>query len=124
MASAFKSGKKKLVLFPEGEVHPFYSTRGFKELAKKFPGAQICTYNPFLGVIPAEISDVFPASHNLTSRLARKIEDYPSFIESLNAFLANNGFDEVIVVADDFIKQAKLNARVEDYHSDHVIDRL
>jgi 7-cyano-7-deazaguanine tRNA-ribosyltransferase len=124
MASVFKSGKKKLVLFPEGEVHPFYSTRGFKELAKKFPGAQIATYNPFLGVIPAEISDVFPASHNLTSRLVRKIEDYPSFTESLDAFLANNNFDEVIVVADDFMKQAKLNARVEDYHSDHVIDRL
>jgi 7-cyano-7-deazaguanine tRNA-ribosyltransferase len=124
MAAAFKSKKKKLVLFPEGEVHPFYSTKGFKALAKKFPDAQLGTYNPFLGVIPAEISDVFPASHNLTSRLERKLEDYPSFTESLEAFLANNSFDEVIVVADDFMKQAKkLNARVEDY-SNSVIDRL
>jgi 7-cyano-7-deazaguanine tRNA-ribosyltransferase len=124
MAAGFRSKKKRLVLFPEGEVHPFYSTKGFKALAKKFPEAQLGTYNPFLGVIPAEISDVFPASHNLTSRLARKIDDYPSFTESLDAFLANNSFDEVIVVADEFMKQAKkLNARVEDY-SNSVIDRL
>lgn len=127
MASAFKSQKKALVLFPEGEVHPFYTTRGFKALAKKFPDAQLASYNPFLGVIPAEISDVFPASHNLIARLERKIEDYPTFTESLRAFLANNDFKKVIVVADDFMKQAaaiaKVKARIEDY-TDHVIDRL
>jgi 7-cyano-7-deazaguanine tRNA-ribosyltransferase len=127
IASEFRSDKKKLVLFPEGEVHPFYSTKGFKALAKKFPDAQICTYSPFLGVIPAEISDVFPASHNVTSRAERKVEDYTSFIESLNAFLANNPFEDIVVVADGFMKQAavaaKLKARVEDY-SDHVIERL
>jgi 7-cyano-7-deazaguanine tRNA-ribosyltransferase len=127
IASEFRSDKKKLVLFPEGEVHPFYSTKGFKVLAKKFPDAQICTYSPFLGIIPAEISDVFPASHNVISRAERKVEDYPSFIESVNAFLANNSFEDIIVVADSFMKQtafdAKLKARVEDY-SDHVIERL
>lgn len=127
MASSFRSAKKKLIMFPEGEVHPFYSTRGFKELAKKFPDAQICTYNPFLGPIPAEISDVFPASHNLTARLERRPEDYDTFLDSLNRFIINNGFQEIVIVADDFMKQvakaAKLNARVVDY-SDHVIDRL
>ncbi len=127
MASLFRSAKKKLVMFPEGEVHPFYSTRGFKELAKKFPDAQICTYNPFLGPIPAEISDVFPASHNLTARLERRPEDYDTFSDSFNRFIANNSFQEIIIVADDFMQQvakaAKLNARVVDY-SDHVIDRL
>jgi 7-cyano-7-deazaguanine tRNA-ribosyltransferase len=127
MAAQFKSSKRKLVLFPEGEVHPFYATRGFKALAKRFPDAQLGTYNPFLGVIPAEISDIFPASHNLTGRVARKSEDYQSFIESLNAFIANNLFEEITIVADDFMKQAaaaaKVNARVEDYMN-HVIDRL
>lgn len=117
-----------LILFPEGEVRPFYATRAFKELARKFPGAQIATYNPFLGVIPAEVSDVFPAAHNLAGRLDRKIEDYPAFVESLDAFLENNSFEQVIIVADGFMKQytekKKLKAgRVEDY-SDHVIDRL
>ncbi|HVX01626.1 MAG TPA: tRNA guanosine(15) transglycosylase TgtA [Nitrososphaera sp.] len=119
--------KKKLVIFPEGEVHPFYATRGFKALAKKFPDAQLATYNPYLGIIPAEISDVFPASHNLTARTERRISDYASFVESLQAFAAK--FDEVVIVAaDEFMKQAvqqaRLKARVEDYHSEHVIDRL
>lgn len=120
------AGKKKLVVFPEGEVHPFYATRGFKALAKRFPEAQIATYNPYLGIIPAEISDVFPASHNLTARVERRIGDYLPFVESLQAFAGK--FDEVTIVADDFMKQAvqeaRLKARVEDYHSDHVIDRI
>ena len=123
--SQFTTAKKKLVVFPEGEVHPFYATRGFKALAKKFPDAQIATYNPYLGIIPAEISDVFPASHNLTPRAERRTSDYQPFVESLQKFAAR--FDEVIIVADGFMKQAveeaRLKARVEDY-SDHVIDRL
>jgi 7-cyano-7-deazaguanine tRNA-ribosyltransferase len=123
--SRFTTAKKKLVMFPEGEVHPFYATRGFKALAKKFPDAQIATYNPYLGIIPAETSDVFPASHNLTPRVERRASDYQSFVESLAAFASK--FDEVTIVADGFMKQAvqeaKLKARVEDY-SDHVIDRI
>ncbi|HEX6067667.1 MAG TPA: tRNA guanosine(15) transglycosylase TgtA [Nitrososphaera sp.] len=127
LASEFKSHKKSLILFPEGEVHPFYSTRGFRELAKRFPDAQLAAYNPFLGVIPAEISDVFPASHNVTARVERNAADYSSFVESLKSFVAGNDFAEVTVVADNFMKQAaaeaKLKARVEDYSS-HVIERL
>lgn len=125
--AGFRSAKKKLVLFPEGEVHPFYSTKGFKELAKKFPDAQICTYNPFLGVIPSEISDIFPASHNLTARLERRADDYPEFQSSISKFVANNNFEEIVIVADRFMQQvakvAKLDARIVDY-ADHVIDRL
>jgi 7-cyano-7-deazaguanine tRNA-ribosyltransferase len=127
LVSEFRSQKKMLVLFPEGEVHPFYATRGFRELAKKFPDAQLATYNPFLGVIPAEVSDVFPASHNVTARAERDVSDYPAFVELLQGFVKSNGFGEVIVVADQFMKQAaaeaKLKARVEVY-SDHVIERL
>lgn len=125
MAAKFASGKKKLVLFPEGEIHPFYATRGFKALVKKFPDAQIATYNPYLGIIPAEISDVFPASHNLTPEVERRVSDFGPFVESLAAFAGK--FDDVIVVGDGFMRQAvqeaKLNARIEDY-TGRVIDRL
>jgi 7-cyano-7-deazaguanine tRNA-ribosyltransferase len=116
MAASFATHKKKLVLCPEGELHPFYSTRGFKDLAKKFPDAQICSYSPFLGIIPAEISDVFPASHNVATRASHRPQDYPTFVESLNNFAAK--FDDVVIVADDFIKgaaqAAKIKARVVD----------
>ncbi|HLG37714.1 MAG TPA: tRNA guanosine(15) transglycosylase TgtA, partial [Nitrososphaera sp.] len=81
--ASFQSRRKKLVLCPEGQLHPFYSTRSYREMVKRFPDAQICSYNPFLGVIPAEISDVYPASHNLTTKSDHRPDDYPTFIESL-----------------------------------------
>lgn len=112
----FKTSKKKLILCPEGELHPFYSTRRFREIVKKFPDAQVCSYSPFLGIIPAEISDVFPASHNLATRTGQRPQDYPTFVDSLSKFAAR--FDEVAIVADDFMKEAvaaaRLNARVVD----------
>ncbi|MDQ3872554.1 MAG: tRNA guanosine(15) transglycosylase TgtA [Thermoproteota archaeon] len=118
--AAFKTSKRKLVLCPEDEIHPFYSTKKYKDAIRKFPDAQICSYNPFLGIIPAEISDVFPASHNLTSRSRYRLEDYPTFVESLMEFAGR--FEEItILAADDFIKQAVrvagLNARIINYIS-------
>jgi 7-cyano-7-deazaguanine tRNA-ribosyltransferase len=113
----FQSSKKKLILCPEDEIHPFYSTKSYKDIVKKLPDAQVCSYSPFLGIIPVEISDVFPASHNLAPRSGYRLEDYPTFIESLKEFAGR--FEEIVIVAaDDFIKQAtkaaRLNARLVD----------
>ncbi len=91
--------KKKLIVCPEDEVHPLYSTTTYKNIVKKFPDAQICSYSPFLGIIPAEISDIFPASHNLATRSGHKLEDYPTFIESLKAFAEK--FEKIVVIAHD-----------------------
>lgn len=118
--ATFQSSKKKLILCPEDEIHPFYSTRNYKDIVKKFPDAQVCSYSPFLGIIPAEISDVFPASHNLATRSCCRLEDYPTFIESLKLFA--DRFEEIAIIApDDFIKQAtkaaRLNARLVDHIS-------
>jgi 7-cyano-7-deazaguanine tRNA-ribosyltransferase len=109
-ASAFQSRRKKLILCPEGQVHPFYSTRSYRDVVKKFPDAQVCSYSPFLGIIPAEISDVFPASHNLAARSDHRPEDYPTFVASLKEFAGR--FEETIIVADDFMKQAAMAARL------------
>ena len=109
MVSNFRSPKykrKRLVLYPELDIHPFYSSTTFVNLTKKFPDAQICTYSPFLGIIPVEISDIFPAAHNLIPRKTltnSQAKDYPTFIDSLNRFLIENGFEEVMIVEDHFI---------------------
>jgi 7-cyano-7-deazaguanine tRNA-ribosyltransferase len=84
---------------------------------KRFPDAQICSYSPFLGIIPAEISDVFPASHNVATRTGNRPEDYPTFVDSLSRYAAK--FEQVALVgADDFMKQAvkiaNLNVRIID----------
>ena len=110
MVSTFKSKKnresnRKLILCPDTKVHPFYATQDFKSLAKKFPGSQICTYNPFLGIIPSEISDIFPAAHNLSVKLtAYHANDFLCFVESLTHFLTNNKFEEIVILADQFMK--------------------
>lgn len=116
---------RTLILYPEHRMHPFYTTQDYKQLTKKFPNAQLCTYNRFLGIIPAEISDIFPAAHNLTAKLATyQSNGYPSFVESLKGFLRNNEFDEVTIIADQFIKNmitndrsilGKISAKVIDY---------
>ena len=117
VATFQSSKKKKLILCPEDEIHPFYTTTTYKDIVKRLPDTQICSYNPFLGIIPAEISDVFPASHNLATRSDYRLEDYPTFIESLKAFACR--FEEIAIVApDDFMKQAtkaaRLNVRLVD----------
>lgn len=118
MVATFQSSKKKkLILCPEDEIHPFYSTTSYKDIVKKFSDAQVCSYSPFLGIIPAEISDIFPASHNLATKSGHRLEDYPTFIESLKSFTGK--FEKIVVIApDDFMKQATkaagLNARLVD----------
>jgi 7-cyano-7-deazaguanine tRNA-ribosyltransferase len=111
VVARFQSSKKKLILCPEDKHHPFYSTRSYKDIVKKLPDAQVCSYSPFLGIIPAEISDVFPASHNLAPKSIYRLEDYPTFVESLKEFAG--GFEEIAIIAtDDFIKQATKTARL------------
>jgi 7-cyano-7-deazaguanine tRNA-ribosyltransferase len=102
-------------------LHPFYSTRSFRETLKRNPDAQICSYNPFLGIIPAEISDIFPAAHNIVTRSAYFSNDYPTFVQSLKSFVANNNFEEVVIVASDaFIegaaREAGINVRIVGQH--------
>ena len=127
IVSTFRSVvKKRLVLYPIMKIQPFYSTRDFVQLVKKFPDAQICAYSQFLGVIPVEICDIFPAAHHLSSATTgrpHQAKDYPTFIESLDSFLANNTFGDITIVADDFMHDLiynntykdKLKAKVLDY---------
>jgi 7-cyano-7-deazaguanine tRNA-ribosyltransferase len=130
MTSNFRKlkNKKMLILCVESNTHPFYSTSDFLGIVKKYPAAQICTYNPFLGIIPVEICDIFPASHNMMSRNQKyHVDDYPSFIESLLRFISSNKFEEIIVIADNFmrnvlkdikIKELNLKIKIFDYNRD------
>ena len=95
-------------MYPDPYIHPFYSTEDFLNIVRKFTETQICAYNPFLGIIPVEVSDIFPAAHNLIaqksiSSISYQAKDYPSFIESCNQFITKNNFEEIIIIANDFI---------------------
>ena len=111
MVSQFRSKKRSLVLCPETDLHPFYSTKSFRETSRRYPDAQLCTYNPFLGIIPAEISDVFPAAHNIITRGTYPAGDFPTFVQSLKIFVGNNNFDELILTSTDgFVEEAASEA--------------
>jgi 7-cyano-7-deazaguanine tRNA-ribosyltransferase len=123
IVSNFRSKNKKLILYPEPPVHPFYCTKEYSRLVKRFKEAQICTYNPFLGVIPSEICDIYPASHNLIPKsiLSRcSKEDYPTFIESLTKFMAANHFEETIIIADSFMRKMLANDNNTTIRDPHV----
>jgi 7-cyano-7-deazaguanine tRNA-ribosyltransferase len=105
--SSFKSNKKKVVLFPDTQISPFYCSQEYFRLSKKFSDYQICAYNPFIGIIPTELSDIYPAAHNLIPKKEfnyNSSKDYPTFVSSLEKFLSSNFSDEVIIVADDFMQ--------------------
>ena len=105
--SRFRSESDTLVICPEGDVHPLYATRQYADLRAEFPDAQIISYSPYLGMMPAEISDIYPAAHHVSARSHVRPIDFDAFHESLRLFFQNNSFNEIIVFhADDFIRHA------------------
>jgi 7-cyano-7-deazaguanine tRNA-ribosyltransferase len=94
----FKSKKKKLIITKESSSKPGYLSHEYTRLKKKtknFESFQVCQYNPLLGLIPIEISDIFPAAHHETSRINFEPNEFPVFEKTWNDFFANNKFSEI-----------------------------
>lgn len=94
----FKSKKKTLIITKESSTKPAYLSHEYSSLKRKFKeieSVQVCQYSPHLGLIPLEISDIFPASHHETSRSSFDPEDFPTFEDTWTKFFQNNQFSEV-----------------------------
>ena len=106
--------KGLLILIPEQDRHPLYTTSIYAKI-KSMVNATIAYYSPFLSIVPEELSDVFPAAHHLSSS-NHKPDDYPTFKEAFLNFLKNNEFDDVIIVADEFmntvIKELQIDCKL------------
>ena len=104
----FKSNKKKIVIIKEYNTKPGYLSPqyiGLKKKFKDFDSIQVCQYNPHLGLIPIEISDIFPAAHHETARLDFKPEEFTVFEKTWKDFFNNNKFLEIHYDKDDeFLK--------------------
>ena len=104
----FKSNKKKIVIIKEYNTKPGYLSPqyiGLKKKFKDFDSIQVCQYNPHLGLIPIEISDIFPAAHHETARLDFKPEEFTVFEKTWKDFFNNNKFSEIHYDKDDeFLK--------------------
>jgi 7-cyano-7-deazaguanine tRNA-ribosyltransferase len=119
MTLRFKTRKKgNLIFFPEAQIAPFYTSIAFQKLRSKFPNDQICTYNPYLGIIPAEVSDIFPAAHKVIPRINTTIysaEDFPTFVESFTNFLQSNDSRNITIIADLFMRGIVKDYNPHDY---------
>ncbi len=94
----FKSKKKKLIITRESSSKPGYLSHQYIELERKFKdfnSIQVCQYNPQLGLIPIEISDIFPAAHHETSRIDFEPKEFSTFEETWRCFFDNNKFSEI-----------------------------
>ena len=61
-----------------------------KKKFKDFDSIQVCQYNPQLGLIPIEISDIFPAAHHETSRINFDPKEFPTFEKTWASFFNSN----------------------------------
>ena len=104
----FKSKKKKLIIVKESNTKPGYLSQEYKRLKKKlkdFEAFQVCQYNPHLGLIPIEISDIFPAAHHENSRINYDPKEFPTFEKTWKDFFTKNKFLEIHYNKDDeFLK--------------------
>ena len=78
------------------------------KIKESFSDIEVFSYNPYLGIIPAEISDIFPASQNIIS-----IENdspgfalnYSTFIDAMKFFLKVNQDKNITIISNEFMKQ-------------------
>ena len=104
----FKTTKKIAVITKNTVTKPAYLAKEYhalKEKFKNFNSIQFCFYNPFLGIIPLELSDLYPASHHEISRFDFIPGDFPSFARTWNIFFSKNKFNVLYVPKNDnFLK--------------------
>ncbi|MDE1862133.1 MAG: tRNA guanosine(15) transglycosylase TgtA [Thaumarchaeota archaeon] len=113
MVRKFRTAKKSLVIIPDWGTKPFYLSPEYRRLRRRFAASlddvQFCQYNPYLGLIPLELSDVYPASHYVMSDSKGNPEDFAEFARTLAIFLRNNKFKAIHAANDEFLK----------YHAKH-----
>jgi 7-cyano-7-deazaguanine tRNA-ribosyltransferase len=104
----FRTKKKILVIIGDSTRRPFYLSSEYSSVKKKFSNPEViqfCQYNPFLGLIPLEISDIFPAAHYVMARLDFNPNDFPIFLKTWEAFFEKNHFTEIYCdKKDEFLK--------------------
>jgi len=101
----FRSKKKSLIILKEPHIKPGYLSQEYSSLKRKFKDIesyQICYYSPHLGLIPNEISDIFPAAHHETARLNFDPKEFLEFKKTFSKFFANNNFSEIIFDKKDY----------------------
>lgn len=94
MVASFRTAKSTLRILPEPQAKPAYLSGACRAYAED-RDTQVCVYNPFLGVIPLELTDLYPAAHHLAVRGRCDPAAFPTFTTSLKTLLDNNRFTRI-----------------------------
>ena len=102
----FRTKKDALVIVSDTTLKPFYLSAEYYNLKKKFANqnVQFCQFNPFLGLIPLEISDLYPSAHYIMPRNIYEPQDFSEFAETWKKFFSKNKFKSIHVEDDDFLR--------------------
>lgn len=98
MVRKFRSKKRIIVISSESEIKPAYLSPEYRLLRNQFKDPdliQFCQYNPILGLIPLEISDIFPAAHHVMANSLYNPKEFPVFLETWQTFFVKNKFATV-----------------------------
>ncbi|MDI1494742.1 MAG: tRNA-guanine transglycosylase [Cenarchaeum symbiont of Oopsacas minuta] len=102
----FKTRKKILCISRDSTRKPAYLAPEQIELEKYFEDhekIQFCRYSKHLGLLPLEISDLYPAAHYVEARTRDAVLAYPEFAKTWEKFFSNNSFDTVYYTFDEFL---------------------
>lgn len=102
----FRTKKDKVAIIRDSDTRPFYLSRDYSEIKRKLKSDEIqyCQYNPFLGLIPLEISDLYPAAQYVMSRQKFSPSDFSEFEKTWKTFFAKNKFKTIYLEDDQFLK--------------------
>lgn len=113
----FKTKKNTLVIIPDGGTRPFYLSNEYNKLKKKYKKdiekIQFCQYNPFLGIIPLELSDMFPAAHYVASDIDHNMNDFSEFTKTWNLFFKHNKFKNVYAANTEFLRHYSKMSKIK-----------
>lgn len=95
MVGRFRTRKPRLCIVGEPEARPAYLDPEIARLERSLgEDTQVCVYSEWLGVMPLELCDVYPAAHHLgPARGGPGVT--PQAIEALAALVAGNSFTSV-----------------------------
>ena len=100
----FSTDKKILCISGDSHLKPAYLSPEYFALRKKMKNSesiQFCQFNPFLGLIPLEISDIYPASHYVMADSNYDPETFTEFTKTWKIFFEKNNFSEVYLDKND-----------------------
>ncbi len=100
MVRKIKYSSDLLILIPEQDEHPLYATSIYSRLKSISKNSLIAYYSPYLGIVPEELSDLFPAAHHLTPSKEFNIGEFPTFKEAFLDFVRYNHFNNIIILAE------------------------